>query len=111
MRRLLRLSDTVKVTEEQARSAFQTSVFISSIRCTLSYVVLPFIAPLIGLSAAVGAPLGIAISLVAMVSITFSMRRFFGSDHPKRWWYAVLGGSMFCFVTFMLIRDVASLLT
>ncbi|MEZ5342770.1 MAG: hypothetical protein R2706_15400 [Acidimicrobiales bacterium] len=68
MRRFLRIDRTV--THEEAQSAFQTSILVSALRCTLAYVVLPFVkTPLIG-----GGRIGRrtawrCVSLVALVSI------------------------------------------
>ena len=111
MRSFLRIDDAAVVSPEAAQSAFQTSILVSSVRCLLTYVILPFVAPLVGVAASIGEPLGIAVALIAMVSITFSMRRFFGSDHPKRWQYAVVAGVMFCFLIYLLVNDVIGVLT
>lgn len=95
--------------QDKAQSAFQTSIVISGLRCLLTYIVLPFIAPFVGLAASINAPLGIFVALVAMVSIIASMRRFFGSRHRRRWAYATLGGLMFGFLIVTLIIDINSL--
>ena len=92
MRKVLRIDDSAEETNEEAQSAFQKSIIISAIRCTLTYVLIPFVVPVLGFAAAVDAPLGIALSLVAIVSVTYSLRKFFGSDHPRRWQYASLAG-------------------
>ena len=44
-----------------------------------------------------------------MVCIVLSMRRFFRADHPKRWWYAALGGSVLVFLVVLAVVDVASI--
>ena len=111
MRSLLRLKDEKTVSPESAQSAFQTSILVSAVRCTLTYLILPFVAPLIGVAASVAEPLGIIVALVAMVSIVFSMRRFFGSYHPKRWTYAAVAGVMFVFLIYLLVTDIVGLLT
>lgn len=106
MLRLLGLPTDAGGTVEEAQSAFQTSIVISSIRCLLTYIVLPFVAPTFTFFAQAARPIGIVVSLVAMLSITMSARRFWRARHPQRWAYTILGGLMFCFVTFMLIRDI-----
>lgn len=106
MLRLLRLPPDATGTVAQAQSAFQTSIVLSSIRCLLTYIVLPFVAPTFAFFASVERPVGIAVSLVAMVSITVSMRRFWRARHPQRWAYTTLGGLMFCFLIFLLVRDL-----
>lgn len=109
MLRLLRLPADVQGTDAEARSAFQQSIVISSIRCLLTYIILPFVAPTIGVIASIGPVLGIIVSLVAMVSITISMRRFWRVRHAQRWAYTTLGGLMFAFLVFLIIRDVIAL--
>ncbi len=110
MLRLLRLPTEQSGTTAGAQSAFQKSILISSIRCTLTYVFLPFIAPAIGLFANIGPAIGVVVSVIAMISIGLSMRRFWGSRHPQRWTYTILGGLMFCFLVYLLIRDISGLL-
>ncbi len=109
---LLRLPtdpSAVAQSKAAAQAAFQKSIVISGARCLLTYIVLPFIAPFVGIAARVGAPLGIAVALVAMVSIVVSLRRFFGSMHPKRWAYGSLAGVMFAFLIVTIIIDVGQL--
>jgi hypothetical protein len=106
MLRVLRLPEDTSGTEAEARSAFQTSIFLSSIRCLLTYIVLPFIAPTFAFFATVARPLGVTVNIVAMVAIVSSMRRFWRVRHPQRWAYTSLGGVMFCFLTFLLVRDL-----
>ncbi len=63
--------------------AFSVSIVISAIRCTLTYVVLPFALPLLGLAPGVGPVLGITIGVVAIAANVFSIRRFWRAQH--RW--------------------------
>lgn len=109
MRRALRIDDTGDASNAEAQSAFQTSILISAIRCLLTYILIPFVVPVLGFAAAVDAPLGIVLSLAAIASVTYSLRKFFGSDHPRRWQYAALAGLLLVFVTVLLIRDVLRL--
>lgn len=109
---LLRLpteSSAVAASKAAAQEAFQKSIVISGTRCLLTYIILPFIAPFVGLAASVGAPIGIAVALVAMVSIIISLRRFFGSMHPKRWAYGSLAGLMFAFLIVTIVIDIGQL--
>lgn len=108
MLRLLRLPKEQTATEADARSAFQTSIVISSIRCLLTYILLPFVLPTFTILATVAKPIEIIVSIAALVAITMSMRRFWRARHPKRWAYGALGGTMFAFVSFMLISDLVT---
>ena len=102
-------ASAVAASRSAAQAAFQKSIVISGARCLLTYIFLPFIAPFIGIAARIGAPLGIAVALIAMVSIIISLRRFFGSMHPKRWAYGSLAGLMFAFLIVTIIIDVGQL--
>src|SRR5262245_34686262 len=97
MRQILRLPvDGPAGTAEGARKAFQTSLLVATVRCLLMYIVFPFVLPAIGLASDVGPAIGLAISAAAIVCIVMSMRRFWRADHPMRWWYGALGGTVLC---------------
>ena len=91
MRRILRIDgDPGGVTSAEARAAFRTSLLVSTVRCLLTYIVLPFVVPAIGLAAGVGPAVGIVISVIALYFLVGSMRRFWRVHHKKRWHYTVL---------------------
>ena len=46
-----------------------------------------------------------------MVCIVFSMRRFFRADHPKRWQYTALGGTVLVFLVVLAAQDLVAILT
>jgi hypothetical protein len=112
MRRVLRLPlDSPAGTAAGARKAFQTSIMIATVRCILMYVLFPFVLPALGIASNVGPAIGLAVNSVAMVCIVLSMRRFFRADHPKRWWYAGLGGAVLVLLAVLAVVDVADLAT
>ena len=111
MRRILFLPvDAPRGSAEGARKAFQTSLLVATVRCLLMYIVFPFVLPAIGVAKGVGPAIGLVINLAAMVCIVFSMRRFWRADHPKRWWYGALGGTVLVFLVVLAVQDAASLL-
>ena len=110
MRRLLRLPvDGAPGTADGARKAFQTSIMVAAVRCVLMYLVFPFVLPAVGLASGIGPAVGLAVNAVAAVCIVMSMRRFFRSDRPKRWWYAGLGGSVLVLLTVLAVVDIVDL--
>jgi hypothetical protein len=112
MRRVLRLPlDAPPGSAAGARKAFQTSLIVATFRCLLMYVVFPFVLPAVGLAKGVGPAIGLVIALVAMVCIVMSMRRFFRADHPKRWWYFALGGTVLVFLAVLAVTDFVAVLT
>jgi hypothetical protein len=112
MRRLLWLPvDAPPGSAEGARKAFQTSLLVATVRCLLMYIVFPFVLPAIGVARGVGPAIGLAINLAAIVCIVLSMRRFWRADHPKRWWYGALGGTVLVFLLVLAVQDTAALLS
>ena len=90
MRRLLRIPEGQTASEGAAQRAFSTSVLVSATRCTLTYLVLPFLLPALGLAAGVGPAIGIPVGLVAIASNVATIRRFWAADHRWRWAYTAL---------------------
>ena len=111
MRRLLRLPvDGPKASAADAQKAFQTSILVATVRCLLMYIVFPFVLPAIGVASGVGPWIGLPISLVAIVAILMSIRRFWRADHSKRWHYTVIGGTVIGFLIFLVVNDLTELL-
>ncbi len=106
MRRLLRVDQAAPATAADARKALQTSVVVSGIRCLLTYIVLPFVVPFLGLAAGVTPIIGAVIGIIAAVCIVSSMRRFWRSDHRARWGYTAFGAAMLLFLVGMSVRDI-----
>ncbi len=111
MRRLLRLPvEGQKASAADAQKAFQTSILVATVRCMLMYVVFPFVLPAIGVASGVGPWIGLPISLVAMVAIVMSIRRFWRADHSKRWHYTVIGTTVVGFLSLLVVQDLTELL-
>ena len=107
MRRVLRLPEGQTATADQARSAFQKSLFISTCRCLLMYIVFPFVLP--GIARGVGPYIGLTIGVLAMVSIVYSIRRFWRADHSKRWHYTIFGAVIICFLIDLAVKDISNI--
>ena len=96
--------------EPEAERVFSKSVVISGIRCLLTYVIFPFVAPLIGLTANTGAAVGVIIGVVAIVFNVLSIRRFFKADHPYKWWASGLNVAVIVLLVVLFILDSQTLL-
>lgn len=92
-----------------AERAFSISMTISGIRCALTYVVLPFVAPLVGLAPGVGPAIGIPVALVAMAANVVSIRRFWRAQHRWRRPVTVLHLAVIVLLVALLVSDVAAL--
>lgn len=109
MRRLLRLSDAPRMSAADARSSFQKSLVWTAARCLLMYIVFPFVLPPLGIALGVGPVIGITIGLLAMISIVYSIRRFWRAEHSKRWHYTVFGSLIIVFLIWATIADTIRL--
>lgn len=106
-RRLLRIADQAPtVSAARAQSTFQKSMLISATRCTLTYVVFPFVAPAIGFATGVGPWVGLLIGTVAIVCDVFTVRRFFVADHRWRWHFSAIAGSIIVLLFVLLVQDM-----
>lgn len=111
MRRLLRLPvDAPKASEASAVQLVERSLVISMVRCLLTYIVLPFLAPIFGVAADVAPAVGIVVGVVAIVANVASVRRFWRADHRYRWHYTALAAVIIAAMVWLIVVDVADLL-
>lgn len=112
MRRLLRIADRPRqVSEAAAQKSFQRSMFISAVRCTLTYVIFPFVAPAIGFATGVGPLIGLVIGTVAIVCDVFTVRRFFAADHKWRWHFSAIAVCIIGLLLVLLVQDISHIVT
>jgi multisubunit Na+/H+ antiporter MnhB subunit len=111
MRGLLRVDGVAPTGRAAAERVFSTSILISATRCLLTYIVLPFLAPILGVAAGVGPVLGMVIGVVAIVFNIMSMRRFWRADHRWRWAYTIIATVIIGLLLVLLVRDVTELLS
>ena len=69
-------ADLVASRKRQAENALTLSLLFSGARCVMQYALLPFLLPIIGIAAEATIPILLFINVIAMVSIFFSLRRF-----------------------------------
>ena len=97
------------LSDSSAYRSFQQSMLISAFRCTLTYVLFPFVLPAAGFATGVGPALGIAIGVTAITCDVFTIRRFFGVDHRWRWQFSAIAGSVICLLLVLLVQDIIHL--
>ena len=111
VRKLLRIKDRPSgATVRSAQRSFQQSMLISAVRCTLTYVVFPFVAPAIGLATGVGPVVGVIIGSIAMVCDVFTIRRFFAADHKWRWQFSAIALTVMCLLGVLWVQDVSHII-
>lgn len=112
MRRLLRLPvGAPTASEASARSMVERSLLISMARCLLTYIVLPFVLPLVGVGVGVAPAIGLVVGTVAIAANVASVRRFWAADHRYRWHYTAFAGVIVAMLLWLTIADVVELLS
>jgi hypothetical protein len=70
-----------------AHRAFRWAIVVSAIRCTISYVIIPILIPVLSVMGSLAAPITIALCVVALVNGWLGVRRFWVTDHRGKWGY------------------------
>ncbi len=96
-------------TPEEAEKAFSTSVVISGIRCLLTYIVLPWLLPAVGVAKGWGPVLGLVVSPIAIAFNVLSIRRFHRSGHRYRWPITAVNVAIIGLLVVLVIQDLADL--
>lgn len=109
VRRLLRIPDGPPAPEDAAQRAFSTSMAVSATRCLLTYIVLPFVAPVLGLAAGVGPAIGLPVGAVAIGANVLTIRRFWAADHRWRWAYTAIALAVIALLVVLMVEDLVEL--
>ena len=104
------LTQPTVVTNDPATTAFSRSMVISGVRCLLTYVVFPWILPLLGIAAGVGPAIGLVVGTVAIGFNVASIRRFWASDHRLKWVITTLNVGVIILLSVLIVQDLADLL-
>jgi len=112
MRRMLRVpEERSPIPESDTHRIFGVSILLSATRCLLSYIVLPFVLPAIGLARGVSPFIGIPIGVLALTFDYLGVRRFWLADHHQRWLFSAIYAAVGAMVLTLLVVDIVDLLT
>lgn len=100
---------TVGSDEDATNRLFSTTMLISAVRCTLAYVVFPWLLPLVGVTKNMGPGLGLAIGAVAIAFNVLSIRRFHASDHHWKWPVTALNVTVIVLLSILAVEDLLEL--
>jgi hypothetical protein len=81
-------------------------VFVA-VRCTIQYVLVPFVLPFFGLGGTLSTAVAIAIDLLALGMIAFNIWRLWGTSW--RWRYLALSAVMITILVIFLYNDLRAL--
>ena len=96
--------------EEEAQKTFSTSILISAVRCLLTYVIFPFVAPLVGIASGVGSTIGVITSIIGVAANVWSIQRFHSSKHPWRWPITAINVGIIVLLSILFVIDLTDLL-
>jgi hypothetical protein len=88
--------------------ALNNSLIFVSIRCTLQYVILPFVLPWFGLGGIFSIVISLVLEVVALGSIIFNIWQLWNTSW--RWRYLGLSALMISIIILFLYLDVQHLL-
>lgn len=112
MRRLLRVEGAAEPGAVfGAQQAMTSSIVVSGVRCTITYLVIPILTPILGVLDVLSVPVSIVLCTLALVMSSRSLRRFWKADHAKRWHYTALVAVVWAFLVFALADDVSHLVS
>jgi hypothetical protein len=97
--------------ESDAQRAFKFSLIFTGVRCILQYIVLPFILPVIGIAADTALPFLLLINIFAIVSMLFSVRRFWQINYQYKWQYLFMALVILAALTAFIALDISRLHT
>lgn len=95
--------------ESDAQNGFSKSIMISGVRCLLTYVLLPFVAPFLHLADSIGPTVGLVVGAVAIAANVFSIRRFWAADHRWKKHVTVLHLGVIGLLLVLAVRDLQEL--
>ncbi|ACU54834.1 hypothetical protein Afer_1930 [Acidimicrobium ferrooxidans DSM 10331] len=114
VRRLLRIPEPTSTSdrEEAAERLFSVAMILSGLRCTLSYVIIPFVLPALGLGAVAGfgPEIGIPVGVLALIFDVRGIRRFHVARHRWRWSMTAIYLAVIALVTYLVVQDIVALI-
>lgn len=93
-----------------ARRALTFGLIISALRCTVQYVLLPFVVPWIGVAASIPPWVVLGLCGLALVSLARNVRYLWRLHHTRRWSYLAVAGVVATALSIFIVMDLRGLL-
>lgn len=93
-----------------AQRALTYGLLLSALRCTVQYVLLPFVLPWVGLASAIPAWVILVLSGLAIASLARNVRILWRVQHPRRWSYLAIAAIVAAALLTFLVMDVHTLI-
>ena len=114
MLRLLRIKQVDPIDiggVKKAHRAFRWAIVFSAIRCTITYLVIPILIPIISVAGAVATPVSIGLCVAAGINGVIGVRRFWKTDHVGKWKYTWFMAFVFLILIGTLVFEFTRLVT
>jgi len=105
----LAASENAASMKRGAENALTLSLMFSGARCLLQYALLPFLLPIVGIAADATIPILLLINVLAMISIYFSLRRFWTIGYKHRWRYLAVAAAALVLLAAFTVYDILKL--
>lgn len=114
MLRMLRIDPATvdKIDTEDVRKAhraFRWAVVVSAVRCTIMYVIIPVLIPMLSVLGPLAAPINIGLCLVAIGNGWLGVRRFWKTDHRGKWGYTWFMALIYAISIWTIIHEIVKL--
>jgi ABC-type iron transport system FetAB permease component len=76
----------------RAQRALTFGLMLSALRCTVQYVVLPFVLPWVGVATSISLWVTLVLGGIAIASLTRNVRYLWRLRHARRWSYLAFAG-------------------
>lgn len=93
-----------------AQRALTFGLLLSALRCTLQYVLLPFVLPWIGVAASIPPWVTLVLGGLALASLTRNVRYLWRLHHARRWSYLALASIVAMALVLFMVMDLHNLL-
>ena len=93
-----------------AERALTFGLLLSALRCTLQYVLLPFVLPWIGFATSIPPWLTLAIGGLALAALVRNVRYMWRLHHARRWSYFAIASVVTTTLLVFMVMDVRNLL-
>ena len=102
------IRDSSEEAQDRMTYSMSGTMLFVAIRCTLQYIILPFILPLLGITNLVSVVLSILIESVALGVMGYNVRRLWNTHW--RWGYLAWSSFMAFIIIVFLVNDFRALL-
>jgi hypothetical protein len=93
-----------------AQRALTFGLLLSGLRCTVQYLVLPFILPWIGVTGAVPPWITLVLGALALGALARNVRSLWRLHHPRKWSYLQIAFIVTAVLLLFTVVDIRSLL-